>query len=160
MGISERVLGCVVAIPCVAATLIILAVSVAERSGASFLHAPVPANLAEAAATGRADDVVRRLRAGEEPHHVYALRPEAISSTVLRATTMEAAMWSRQVRMIELLDREGAIRSDERLALTCLASDLDASDIVDYLSNGAPPTCTRSEAYDRVLARTPQPVDD
>jgi hypothetical protein len=99
------------------------------------------------------------LRAGERPDQVYQLRPEVISSTVRRATTTEAAVWSRQVDMIALLDREGAIGPEDRDALRCLAVDLDAEDIVEYLSKDSSSACTPSQAYDRVLARTP-PHDD
>jgi hypothetical protein len=161
MPLAHRLLCLALAAPLVVATLCVAGIGGAERLGGTFLHAAPPANLAEAASTGRADDVVRRLRAGEDAAQVYPLRPEAISSVVLHATTMEAAMWSRQLRMIQLLDREGAIGAQEdRRFLVCLASDLDVPDIVEFLAPGGAPACTRSEAYDRVLARTPRPADD
>ena len=104
---------------------------------------------------GRADDIVRRIELGEDRHGVYELRPEVISSSVVRAMPVEAAMWSRQLLMVQLLDGEGAIRdSSERQAFACLAADLDLRDIVEYLSPAAPPQCTPDEARDRVLARS------
>lgn len=132
-----------------------LAVVVAERSGARAFDAPPPANLAEAAGTARADEVVRRLRLGEDPHRIYDLRPEVISSTVLKATPMEAAVWSRQELLVRLLDREGAIRDDaRRQEIACLAADLEVDDMVEYLSPGGPPDCVPGQARERVLART------
>jgi hypothetical protein len=130
-------------------------VSIAERSGTTVFSAVPPANLAEAAAMGRADDVVRRLGLGEDQRRVYDLRPEVISSAVLRATPVEAAMWSRQLLMVQLLDRAGAIAdAGQRRALACLAADLELEDIVEYLSPAASPACVPQAARDAVLARS------
>jgi hypothetical protein len=150
------VLTAVLAVPPALALVCGLGVAAAERGGARLFAGPSPANLAEAAASGRADDVVRRLRAGEDAFRVYDLRPDVISSSVLRATPAEAAMWSRQLLMIHLLDREGALGDDaaRRRELACLASDLELEDVVEYLSPGMPPGCTPQQARDRVVART------
>ena len=140
--------------PCLA-MVCVLAIAIGERSGTTVFGAVPPANLAEAAATARGDDVVRRLALGEDRFRVYPLRPEAISSTVLVATPMEAAMWSKQLLMIHLLDRGGAVRdAAHRHELACLAADLDAEDIVEYLSPEGAPDCVRDEARLRVVART------
>jgi hypothetical protein len=141
----------ILAIGCVAV------ISMAERSGTTLFIAEPPANLAEAAATGRADDVVRRLDEGEDRWRVYDLRPDVISSAVLRATPTEAAMWSRQLLMVQLLDRAGAIRdAEERRGLACLAADLDLEDIVEYLMPSDAAGCVPQAARDAVLARTPR----
>jgi hypothetical protein len=140
--------------PCLAIACL-LTVAIGERGGATVFGAVPPANLAEAAATARGDDVVRRLALGEDRFRVYPLRPEAISSTVLFATPIEAAMWSKQLMMIHLLDRGGAIRdAAHRQEMACLAADLDAGDIVEYLSPAGTPDCVRDEARRRVVART------
>jgi hypothetical protein len=151
---AGRVLTAAVALPPSLALLFVLAVAAAERGGGSLFAGPSPANLAEAAASGRGDDVVRRLRAGEDAFRVYDLRPDVISSSVQRATPAEAAMWSRQLLMIHLLDRGGAIGDAQRPELACLASDLGLDDVVEYLSPAAPPTCNPQAARDRVLSRT------
>jgi hypothetical protein len=97
------------------------------------------------------------MRAGEDPFRVYGLHPDAISSVVLFATPMEAAVWSRQLLMIQLLDREGAIQdAAHRREIACLAADQEIGDMVEYLSPGGPPECVPREAYERVLARTPR----
>jgi hypothetical protein len=86
---------------------------------------------------------------------VYPLHPEVISSTVRYATALEAAVWSRQLPLMKLLDREGAIPGGGgREALACLAADVGVDDIVAYLTPVAPPVCPRGEAMGRVTART------
>lgn len=152
-----HVRACVVAlaVPPLLAIACGLAVGIAERSGVPLFAAVPPANLAEAAAVGRADDVVLRLRRGEDPRAVYDLRAEFISSAVLKATPAEAAMWSRQLLLIQLLDREGVLGGGaHRHELACLAADLEIEDVVAYLSPGGPPACAPQQARDRVLART------
>ena len=130
------------------------AIAGAEGAGGTWLAARTPANIAEAAATARADLVVRFLDAGEDPRRVYPLHPDVISSTVRHATALEAAIWSHQRPLIELLDREGVIPDDGRQALACLAVDVGVDDIVGYLSPAAPPDCVRGEAMGQVTART------
>jgi hypothetical protein len=151
----DRALTLALAVPPCLALACVLSVAVAERSGRPLFAAAPPANLAEAAAMGRGDDVARRLQLGEDPFAVYDLRPEVISSAVRKATVGEAAMWSRQLLMIELLDRADAIVDTDRLELACLALDLEVDDeIVDLLSTRGPPDCVPQQARDRVLSRT------
>ena len=155
MSPLQRLLAAALVTPPVLAIFCAVAIVIAERSGTTVFGSAPPANLAEAAAMGRADDIVRRIELGEDRHGVYELRPEVISSAVVRAMPVEAAMWSRQLLMVQLLDGEGAIRdSSERQAFACLAADLDLRDIVEYLSPAVPPQCTPDEARDRVLARS------
>ena len=130
-------------------------VAVGERLGASPFSGVVPRNSAEAAALGLSAVMLRYLRGGENPHDVYPVRAEIMSSAILRATTLEAAMWSRQVEMIKLLDREGAIRANgERRALACLAVDLAMEDVVEYLAPAGTVDCRPGDAHARVTART------
>lgn len=135
----------------------VLAIALTERAGWRLFADAVPANLAEAAAAGRADDVVRRLRLGEDRHRVYSLRPEATHSPLLRATPAEAAIWSRQPLMIELLDREGAIGEGDRSVLACLAADLDLPEIAGALAPDGTEACVPQRARERVLARASLP---
>ena len=80
--------------------------------------------------------------------HVWMEKP-------LAATSDQAAMWSRQVEMIKLLDREGVIHDgEERASLTCLAVDLEIDDVVEYLAADGPSRCEAGEALARVTART------
>jgi hypothetical protein len=133
-------------------------VAVGERTGFTPMAAPALANSAEAAAVGSAGDVFRFLRSGEDPRKVYAVRPEIISSAILKVTTLEAAMWSRELEMIELLDREGAIAPGDRTGLACLAADLDLDEIREYLAPGGT-GCEPGKAMERVIARTSGAAD-
>jgi len=156
MPSTDRLIAAALLAPLGLVMLCLVTVAAVEGAGGTAFGAMPPRNLAEAAAIGRADDVVRRLRLGEDRDRVYDLRPEAISSAVLKATPIEAAMWSRQRQMIVLLDHEGAIRSaEQRRELACLAADLELGDIVEYLSTDAALQCRSGEIRDRVLARTP-----
>lgn len=127
--------------PPVLAFALVFAVGAAERTGGSLFRAAAPANLAEAAAAGRGDEVVRRLRAGEALDRVYAVRPEATHSPLTRATPAEAAVWSRQLLMVELVDGEGGIPAARRPELACLATRLELRDIADYLAPAGAGPC-------------------
>ena len=135
----------------------LLFVSIAERAGVAAGLAALPRNSAEAAAMGMAAEVVRFLRAGEDPHQVYAVRPQIISSAVRHATTLEAAMWSRQLELIELLEREGALTAADRRPLACLAGDLGLEDVAEHLGDEGAAPCVDGEGMDAVLARSSRP---
>ena len=156
MSSLPRVLTVALAAPPCIALLCALGVGIVERSGSTLFGALQPANLAEAAGAARADLVVRFLRAGEDPARVYPVHRDVISSAVLQATALEAAIWARQLEMIELFDREGAIPhgSSARRALACLAVDLDVEDVAEYLSTAGDPSCTPDQALQAVMART------
>jgi hypothetical protein len=141
--------------PIGAATIGVLTVAAGECAGAAPFAGVIARNSAEAAGLGRAGEVLRFLREGEDPRAVHPVRPEILSSAILRATTVEAAMWSRQVEMIELLEREGAIEGpDERQALACLAADLEIGDVVEHLAPAGVSSCEAGQALARVVSRT------
>ena len=156
MATIERVQrACSVALllPLAVAAVAILWVSVGEVVGATPWAGVIPRNSAEAAGLGSAADLLRLIRAGEDPYAVYDVRPEVISSAILRATTLEAAMWSRELEMIQLLDREGLVRPEDRQPLACLAADLKIDDVVEYLAP-AGSHCDPGAALERVASRT------
>jgi hypothetical protein len=104
---------------------------------------------------GAASEVLRLLGNGEDPNRVLPLRGAIISSSVQRATALEAAVWSRRRELVEVLDRRAAIADEQtRQHLVCLARDLDARDIADYLAPGRVPECVQHRELDLVLART------
>ena len=141
-------------VPLVAATVLLLYTAIGERGGGTPFSDGGPRNSAEAAALGDSATMLRLLQDGDPPERVHSVRPEIISSSVRRATTLEAAMSSRRVEMIRLLDREGAFADPAtRHELTCLAADLELTDVVEYLAPEGP-SCTSGEAVARVLART------
>jgi hypothetical protein len=149
----QRAIVAAVVVPPALALAVALAIAAAERTGTTLFADVAPANLAEAAAAGRADDVVRRLQRGEPVDQVYAMRAEATHSPLTLATPAEAAIWSRQVLMVQVLERAGAIAAADRADLACLATDLEVHDIAAYLAPGGPGTCEPQRARERVLAR-------
>ena len=144
----------VLLVPLSIATAGLVLVATGERAGAAPFAGVVPQNSAEAAGLASAGEVLRFLRMGEDPRRVYPVRPEIISSAVLRVTTLEAAMWSRQVELVELLDRQSAFDTGERAALACLAVDLDLDDVAAYLAPDGTGQCEPGQAIERVLARS------
>jgi hypothetical protein len=141
--------------PAVLATIMIVAFSGFELLGRTPFAVGPFRNVAEAAGMGAASDVLRMLGNGEDPNRVMPVRGEIISSSVKQATALEAAIWSRRLELLELLDRRGAIVDMQtRRHLACLASDLSATDIAEYLSRHASPDCVRGHELDVVLDRT------
>ena len=159
-GIVSKILGVAVAAPVVVATVGVLTFSGLELRGeAPFSPGPVR-NIAEAAAMGHASEVLRFLAAGEDPNQVWPVRRDIISSTITMVTALEAAIWSRRVQLIELLDRQGAIVGDDsRRHLACLANDLESpvEEIVHYLSPRGPLNCPPGQALAVVLERSREP---
>ena len=141
--------------PVVLATLLVSAFSGLDLAGHTPLSIGPARNIAEAAALGQASEVLRRLRFGEDPNRVWPVRKEIISSTITRVTALEAALYSSKSQLVELLDRQGAIVGEEgRRHLTCLASDLGVTDVVQYLSRKQPAHCTPGEALAVVRHRS------
>jgi hypothetical protein len=145
------------AVPPVLITAGVVLFSLSELSGRTpFSYGP-PVNIAEAAGLGAGGEVLRMLREGQNPHVVLPIRPEIISSTVTRATAVEAAMWSRKAQLVELVDREGALADpEERRHAFCLARDLGVDEIIVYLEKTGAPTCEEGRALAEVQGRTPR----
>ena len=132
------------AFPAIAATCAVLGFVIAEGAGLEPLTYGAPRNIAEAAGLGSAADVWRLADAGDEATRVYPVRREIISSAVPYATALEAAVWSRRVQLVQLLNDRGMLPPAERDRLTCLARELHSSDIEDYLAGGRQVACNES----------------
>jgi hypothetical protein len=141
-------------LPLVIVTAGILLFSVGEVAGRTpFSHGPAR-NVAEAAGMGNASEVLRFLWLGGDPNQITDVRPHIISSQIVRVTALEAAVWSRRVQLLELLDRQGAIIGEHtRAHLACLASDINAADIVEYFV-ASKPACTPNVTVDAIIARS------
>lgn len=121
--------------PVVGTVVLLLAFALSEVAGHTPVSYPAPRNLAEAAGMGTAAGVLRFLREGQDPNAIVAVGPEVISSSITRVTALEAAMWSRQVELVQLLDRHGAIDgAARRQYLACLGRNLGTDDIVAFLA--------------------------
>jgi hypothetical protein len=141
------------ALPPALVTVVMLSVIAEQVETSDVRAAAVYRNSAEAAAAGDAARALRFLRMGHNPTRIQPVRPHLISPDVLQVTTLEAAMWSRQIDLIRALDREGAIVDpDQRRDLACLAFDLDLLDAQRYLA--ADVTCERGAAIKRIIERS------
>ena len=153
--VKAAVLGAMVVLPVVLATAGILWFSANDVLDDTPFSYGRPQNLAEAAGWADAADVLRRLQTGDNPNVVQTLRPEVISSRVTRATALEAAVLSRHVELVRLLDREHTIIGDDsRRHLACIAADIDATDIVAYLRREGDPACERGRDQAIVFDRS------
>jgi hypothetical protein len=142
--------------PLLFATMCVLVLAGTEYAGRPLFQGGSARNSAEAAALADPATMLVFLRRGENPSRDYPVRPHIISSEIVRATTLEAALWARSLEMIRLLDRIGAIvENDQRRDLACLAADLDLPQVKAYLAPAHP--CVPGEALDRVAARSRPP---
>ena len=153
----SKMLAVIVMTPVLVATLAVLVFAARELRGDTLLSDGAVRNVAEATGSGQASEVLRFLRAGQDPNRVWTVRRDIISSTITEVTALEAAVWSRHVQLIELLDREGAIAGDARRhQLACLANDLvpPVEDIVKYLAPDGTARCEPGAALAVVVARS------
>ena len=143
-------------VPAVSATLFLMFIAIAEMSGHAPLSYEPPRNIAEAAGMAMESEVLRFLRQGQDPGAVFDVRPDIISSSVTRATALEAAIWSRRLRLIGMLEREGAIQDDDtRRHLVCLAEDIRAGELAQRLAPEGLHECQPGHARRVVEARSP-----
>jgi hypothetical protein len=141
-------------VPMAIGVLVLIGFVIAEQSGSAIFTYGPPRNLAEAAAIADAAEVMRLLRAGEDPTAVMAVRPEVISSSIKRVTALEASIWGREVELVRMLDREGAIQGDQRRRdLACLSEALKADAITKYLAPDGTNGCEAVDAVRRIEAR-------
>jgi hypothetical protein len=146
-----------VAGPFVAATLLVLVFAAMETRGRAPFVDPPPRNMAEAAGLGNAAEVLRMLRRGSNPAAVVEIPADVISPAVRRVTALEAAVWSRRVQLVRLLEREQAIRDDAtRAHLACLAVDLRVAEIVEHFPRRFTSRCEPGVTARRIEARTEQ----
>lgn len=130
----SRLLLSVAVVPVLAATLLPAAYAVAEWRGQPPLAYPPPRNVAEAAGMGLEADMLRMLREGQDPARPLPVGPHVISSEITRVSALEAAVWTRRVQLVRLLQREGLLESAvTRQHVACVATAIGAGDIVDYL---------------------------
>lgn len=129
------------AAPAVAGTFLILAFIGVEMAGSSLSSIRL-ANIAEAAGLGLGGEVLRRATLGEDPRRVQYVRPQIISSAITHVNALEAAVLARKVELVRMLDRRGFIdREESRRGLACLAADIAAADVAEYLTREDDPAC-------------------
>ena len=142
-------------LPTLSATLLVMLFAILQVAGqAPFSYEP-PRNIAEAAGMAMESEVLRFLRQGQDPSDVFDVRPEIISSSVTRATGLEATIYSRRLRLIGILEREGAIRDDAtRQHLVCLAKDISADELAERLNPEGSYQCEAGRAKRLIADRS------
>jgi hypothetical protein len=155
MSVSRAsMLGLAAAAPAVIGTLAVLAFAAREVSGTTPLSYGPVRNVAEAAGAGQVSEVLRFLRAGEDPAQFWPVRPEIISSAVTRPTGLEAALWGGR-QLVEMLDGRGLIRdASTRTHLFCLAQDIGSEEVASYLAPVDAPPCEAGAAFAVVKDRS------
>jgi hypothetical protein len=154
-GRVDPLMATAAAAPALVALTLVAAFAASDLMGWTPLSYQLPSNVAEAAALGLGSEVRRFVAAGQDPRLVYAVRPDAISTAVTRATALEAAVWSRSERLIRMLDRMGSIDAPTRQHMACLADDIRAPDIKTSLTGSGVPTCVPGAAFALVQNHRP-----
>src|SRR5687767_10312063 len=109
------------AAPLLTAVCLALGAQAAEWSGRDWWSDTRPRNAAEAAALGRAADLVRLMRRGDHPEQIFPVRDGVLGDSAAWVSVIEAAMWTEGAATIRLLEREGAvITNSHRRRLACL----------------------------------------
>lgn len=140
--------------PIVAAACLTLIVAAAESGGLEPWSDTRPRNAAEAAALGRGADLVRFLRRGAHPEQIYPIRAGLVPQAPASLSAMEAAVWPDGSAMIGLLEREGAVFTNEgRRQLACLARDLGRPGTVTVLVPDGDLSCAPGQALDVLRLR-------
>jgi hypothetical protein len=155
MSVNSRAAELVVVGPTCAGLALVMLFILLELAGQPLLQYDRPRNIAEAAGMATASEVLRFLRAGADPNAVMDVRPEVISSSITKVSAVEAAIWGREVALVRLLDRQGAIAGvDRRRYLACLSDALKAEDIARYLAPQGTHGCTSEETVTLIEARS------
>jgi hypothetical protein len=140
--------------PVAFATLLVVAFIALDIAGRTP-SAIAAMSVAESAGLGLGGETLRRVEAGEDPRQIQNVRAEIISSSVRRVTALEAAVFARKVELVRMLDRRGHIADAAmRRQLACLAVDLAARDIVEYLSHADASACPRGAALAAIVQRS------
>jgi hypothetical protein len=133
-----------------AACLAVLCVALfaAVTVGYRPMAAPLDLTLSEAAALRDHGEILRQVRAGEDPNARRRVRENYLRGTDVQVTPLEAAIAVRRVDVFDLLVALGA-RVDARTLpeLWCFAEQLGAGDVLERLDarsriGRALPDCT------------------
>jgi hypothetical protein len=134
--------------------LLLAGFAVSETLGHTPLAYPRPVSLAEAAGMGRGAEVLRFLQQGADPEAVAPVHPDIISSSITRVTALEAAVWSRRVELVRMLDRHHPFDHAQRAHLACLARDIETADVAEYLGGSNAGACEPGATVRAIEARS------
>jgi hypothetical protein len=144
----------VVVAPALTATLLAAGFAAGELLGGHPFSYSRPRNIAEAAAMGSGAEVLRLLRAGEDPRAIMDVRSELISSNITRVNAVEAAVWGRRVQLLRMLERHGAIEGDDmKRYVACLATLARVPSIVEEFATSGTGECDEEQVARALEAR-------
>jgi hypothetical protein len=109
-----------IAVPPVAAFLLLSTYVVAEALGFRGLARPEAATVSEAAALGHAARALELIAAGQNPTALAHVRAGILDSGAYDLTALEGAILGRHVELVHLLQRKGAAGIDTARAI-CFA---------------------------------------
>ena len=150
-------LGWLLAVPCTAVTIVALVVVLGEAVGGQPLSSGRPDSPAEAAARANLPELARLSQFGIDPRRVYPIPPSYTDFSVSAATLPEAAVLSKNVGVVEYVERLGLLPdAGTRASLACLARDIGADEVVQHLTaaTAGNPACTPGAAIAAVRERT------
>ena len=154
MSRVNRSLAAAVLVPVILGLGVVAAFTAGELGGSTVLFNQPPVNVAEAAGLGITSEVVRFMDLGQDPHRMYVVRPDIISSEITKVTGLEAAIWGRRIEMIRMLDSVGALHDPAmRRHLRCLAMDISLDAVAELLASPDQPPCEPGAAAESVRAR-------
>ena len=109
-----------VAIPPLAAFVLVAAYLLAESLGFRGFAAPEATTVSEAAAMGQAARALQLVNGGQNPNESQRISPGILDSNAYQLRPLEAAIAGRHIEMVRLLQRSGAAKFDLTRAI-CLA---------------------------------------
>jgi hypothetical protein len=153
---SAALIGWMLALPAVIVTAFTLSVVLGERAGFEPLSYGRPISLAEAAARANLSELARLSASGADSHRVYPMRSSYTDFGISAATLAEAAVLSKNVAVVQYVERFGLPDdADSRASLLCLSRDIGADDVTKYLAaHIADSRCAPGAAIGALRART------
>jgi len=151
--LSRSAMAALLAAP-VVATLVLTVFVVLDVAGGTPLSYRGPSNVSEAAGMGLGSEVLRFLREGQDPRRIRSVRPDIISPNITQVTALEAAIWSRRIQLVRLLDRQGVLSdAGERARLACAARAIQLEDVERYLAPEGLSSCDPEALVGGIEAR-------
>jgi hypothetical protein len=125
---------CVAVPPAMVAALFALSGLAALVAGRPLIWPQTDLTLAEAVGLRDQGEVVRLIASGADPNRRYAVRNVFRDDETLAMSPLEAAVITREVYMMELVEDYGGIIDARNAAvLQCLAHALDVEDVRQFI---------------------------
>ncbi len=112
----------------------------AWNNAGAWTWPPDEVTLPEAVATANYAEVARLLEGGEDPNPPANVRAGLLGRTAVHVTPLEASVWGRNARILQMLIDGGAVVGPTGLGvLRCLNEEHDNRDVRNLLNAMGPP---------------------